>query len=459
MALVLLESGVSVSGSDRVLSPQAERVRQAGGKVYLGHHPENIHGAELVVRSSAVPDDHIEVVAARKANIQVLKRADFLPQLTLGKRVIAVAGTHGKTTTTAMIAWLLTVLGIDPTFMIGGVSQNLGTNAHAGKDDIFVVEADEYDRMFLGLSPSMAVITNIEFDHPDCYPTPLDFFEAFMQFGGRLVSGGLFLVCGDDPGAVQFGQEMLAQGYQALFYSVGNILHEYQAQGKHRNQKGGYDFTLLCRAPNRYNMPVQVSLQVPGEHNIRNALAALAVTDQLGLPVLQAARALGEFQGAARRFEIFAEVGGITLVDDYAHHPSEVRATLAAAEARFPGRPIWAVWQPHTYSRSRTLLPDFSGAFGHADHLIVLPIYAAREQQPMDGFSAHDIVKAIMHSDVRYYASIEETCEYLMNNFEPGAVVLVLSAGDADELTKLLNAELLMRRGAQDANMDIANRV
>ena len=207
IAQVLLESGIEVSGSDRQLSPLTQRLEAAGARVSLGHNPENIGQADLVVRSSAIPDDNPEVQAALARGIPVLKRADFLGRLTAGKQTLAVAGTHGKTTTTAMLAWLLSAIGLDPSYIIGGLSLNLMTNAHSGLGPYFVIEADEYDRMFLGLDPWIAVVTNIEHDHPDCYPTPEDFYQGFREFAGRIVENGTLVVHADDPGAMRLGQD------------------------------------------------------------------------------------------------------------------------------------------------------------------------------------------------------------------------------------------------------------
>jgi len=384
IATVLLERGLEVSGSDRQSSPQTQRLQAAGAQVMIGHRAENVRGADLIVRSSAVKDDNPEVLAARKLGIPTLKRADFLVRLINGRQSIGVAGAHGKTTTTAMIAWMLTALGLDPSFVIGGASANLGTNAHAGAGQYFVIEADEYDRMFLGLQPAIAVVTNIEHDHPDCYPTADEFYAAFRQFARQVQPGGALIACGQDAGARRLMDEIVAGKPESqplcriISYGVGSGF-DYSAVDLRDNRTGGLDCKV--KTPGQ---PVELSLQVPGEHNVRNALATLAVAGCLELSRQDAARALSEIRGAGRRVDVRGEVDGITLVDDYAHHPTEIRATLAAARRRFAGRRVWAVWQPHTYSRTRTLQDDFVAAFDDADRILVTDVYPAREPAPAE---------------------------------------------------------------------------
>ncbi len=429
IALVLLESGYQVSGSDRQISPLAQRVEAAGGRVFSGHASEHIRGADLVVRSSAIPDDNPEVQAAIQAGVPVLKRADFLGRLMEGKTSIAVAGTHGKTTTTAMIAWLLTALEQDPSYIIGGVSANLSSNAHAGKGPAFVIEADEYDHMFLGLSPDLAVVTNIEHDHPDCFPTPESFYEAFVEFSGLLTEEGTLLAGIDDPGAAKLAAQAGRKDQKVLGYGLKSPQAEYRALQPEINIWGGMSFEAVCPSASQ-----MVDLLVPGLHNVNNALAALAVIDCLGLPLQEAAQALGEYQGTDRRFEVYAQVSGVTLVDDYAHHPTEIRATLEAARIRYNDRRIWAVWQPHTFSRTRTLLKEFAASFEHADQVLITDIFPSREAPPEDGFSAQDVAAVVDHAQARYSGSIDQTAQVLSESLEPGDVVLVLSAGDANQI-------------------------
>jgi UDP-N-acetylmuramate--alanine ligase len=430
IARLLLEMGYPVTGSDRVLSPLANSLQEAGARVFRGHDAQNVQGAGLVIRSSAIPDDNPEVQAAIAAGLQVLKRADILGQLMEGQTGVAVAGTHGKTTTTAMIAWMLTALGQDPSYIIGSIAVNLGTNAHAGKGEAFVIEADEYDNMFLGLQPTIAVVTNIEHDHPDCFPTAEDYFSAFLAFVGRLPPTGLLLACGDDPGAARLLAESKSSGKRRLAYGLAGVHTAYIAHYVIPNQCGGFDAQLAI-----HNQVVPLSLQVPGIHNVYNALASVAVADLLGLDAVRAAEALGEYRGSDRRFQVRAEPGGVTVIDDYAHHPTEIRATLAAARVRYPGRKIWAVWQPHTYSRTRALLNDFAASFIDADHVIVTEVYAAREAAPEDGFSAQQVVAAMCYPDVHFTSNLFDATVLLLTYLQPGDVLLVLSAGDADQIS------------------------
>lgn len=438
IAKVLLESGYRVSGSDRQYSPLAQSVEAAGAQFYLGHRSENIAGADIVVRSSAVPDDNIEVQAAISQGIAVLKRAAFLGRLLAGKEGIAVAGTHGKTTTTAMIAWMLTELGLDPTFIVGGTITGLETNARAGKGQYFVIEADEYDRMFLGLNPKIAVVTNVEHDHPDCYPTPEDFYSAFRDFVARLVPCGSLLACGDHADTAQVLSVAKQNQNPTFTYGIRNPQNQYLAEDIRSDpEQGGYHFTLNRGGEKTINL----TLQVPGLHNVQNAVAALAASDLLGLPQAESARALESFRGTGRRFEMVGEAQGVTVISDYAHHPTEIQATLSAARSRYPAREIWAVWQPHTYSRTKLMMKSFADSFQDAHHLLVTEVYPSRE--PIDpDFSSKQIVDAIHDPRASYVSSLGEAVDYLSAHLKSGDVLIVMSAGDADQvctqvLTKL----------------------
>ena len=436
IARLLKESGYTVTGSDRAVSTFTTDLQAAGITVYIGHHPHNIEDADWVVRSSAIPDDNPEVVAAQNAKIPVYKRADFLGKWMEDRTGIAVAGTHGKTTTTAMIAFTLSELGRDPSFIVGGVMNNYGVNARAGKGAPFVIEADEYDRMFLGLKPRIEVITNLEHDHPDCYPTFEDMVAAFESFISLLPNDGTLIASIEDQGASSLMNRARRLGRHVIAYTLRaddtiKAQHWLQARNIKANERGGFDFEGLVNIGTMDS--VRVSLQVPGEHNVRNALAALAVISVLGLSIRGAGIALGKFTGTARRFEVKGKKNSITVIDDYAHHPTEIRATLAAARARYPNQRVWAVWQPHTYSRTKALFQDFSRAFNDADEVIVTEIYAARESK--QEFSSAEVVSAMSHPSVRYLASLKETTEYLLAHLRKQDVLLVLSAGDADQVS------------------------
>ena len=424
IARVLVEQGAQVSGSDLVLSPVAEALARDGARVFVGHRAENVAGAEMVVVSSAVPASNVELQAARAAGIPVWKRPAFLARMMEGRLGIAVAGTHGKTTTTAMVASVLLEAGLDPTFIVGGVIAGLDTNARAGGEPFFLIEADEYDRTFLSLRPTVAVVTNVEHDHPDCYPTFADFRAAFEEFVALVPPEGLLVVCWDDPVARELGQQRRAVGAAVTFFGLGDGA-EMRAEEVRPNFAGGTDFLAMRGA----RMLGLVRLRVPGAHNASNAMAALAVADFFDVSVRVAREALRGFRGVGRRFEVKGEAGGVVVVDDYAHHPTEIRATLQAARERFPGRPLWAVWQPHTYSRTVTLLEEFTQAFDEADHVIILPVYAARETDTL-GVSSADVVAAMEHPDARCARSRDEAVVWLGTELGPDAVVLTLGAGD-----------------------------
>ena len=437
IARVLLESGYTVSGSDMQESWLGQAVQAAGAQVFVGHAAENIRGADLVVRSSAIPDSNVEVQAAYQQGLPVFKRADFLGRLMANQQGIAVAGTHGKTTTTAMIAWMLSALGQDPSFIVGGVVSNLRTNAHAGAGAVFVIEADEYDRMFLGLQPQIAVITNVEHDHPDIYPTPQDYLEAFRDFAGCLNPEGLLLLCADDPGALELQDTADKNDLRTLTYGIRNPEADYKAVHLRSIAGEGYTFKISWEGQSL----AEIALQIPGEHNVLNALAALVIAHQLGLPLDAAAQALSEFRGTGRRFEVLGEADGVTIIDDYGHHPTEIRATLAAASARYPGRDLWVVWQPHTYSRTKMLFDEFAASFTAAQHVVVTEVYRSRE--PLDAnFSAQSVVQAMRHKDAHFVPTLPEVTRFLLARLKPGDVLLVFSAGDADQISAQILASL-----------------
>ena len=442
IARLLLERGYEVSGSDQALSVWAQDLIAQGAKVYIGHQAEQISGADLIIRSSAIPESNIEVRAAREKGIPVFKRHEFLGQLLTFHTGIAVAGTHGKTTTTAMIAFVLTALGNDPSYIIGGTAKDLGGNAHSGTGPAFVIEADEYDHMFLGLHPDVMVITNLEHDHPDCYPTPVEYRQAFKDFVGNLRDDGTLLACQDDANAAALVQE-IQPGRTALTYGLDKTAN-YRAENLVPNNAGGFTFEARFYLENK---PVQMlgtaSLQVPGVHNVQNALAALAVAHQTGLDAGHAAQTLSGFTGTGRRFDILGEAYGVTIIDDYAHHPTEIKATLAAARNRYPDRRLWAVWQPHTYSRTQMLMEDFINAFDDADKVIVTEIYASREK--IRDFSSRTVVEKMSHPDAVYMPTLKDAAHWIIDHIRSGDVLLVLSAGDATEISTQVLANLQER--------------
>ncbi len=439
IARVLVERGETVSGSDQTKSAFAEALEALGVTIHYGHAPENITGADLVVATSAVGDDNPEIAAARRSGVRVLRRQEFLGELTSGFQAVAIAGTHGKTTTTGLIAWILDQAGLAPSFIVGGLIGDFGTNARAGAGKVFVIEADEYDRAFLGLRPSVAVVTNVEYDHPDSYTTVEAYRRAFAEFAGLVTD--LLVVCQDDPVA----SKLASAGAARVTYGVDQAA-DWRAEDVRGNAAGGDDFLVLRHG----ELLGLVRNRLPGLHNVRNTVAALAVADHMGVSFSQAREAVTEFRGVGRRFEVVGEVAGVTVVDDYAHHPSEIRATLAAARERFPHAEIWAVFQPHTYSRTRALMSEFAAAFGGADHVIVTDIFASREK-PDATTRSEELVSKMKHPDVRQIHTLDAVVQDLLARVRPGAVVVTLTAGDANRIgTGLLAGLGAKREGGSD---------
>ncbi|MBI5651697.1 MAG: UDP-N-acetylmuramate--L-alanine ligase [Chloroflexi bacterium] len=434
IARVLIARGVLVSGSDQIASPLTDELAQLGAKIFIGHRAENIGDVDLVLVTSAAPDDNPEIIAARARGIRVARRNDFFPELTEGKTTIAIAGTHGKTTTTGMIAVILAEAGYDPDAIIGGVIPEFNGNARAGNGRYFVIEADEYDRAFLGLRPTISVVTNIEFDHPDKFHDLEDVTRAFREFIARAPVYGLVVGCGD---AERVAQELPNARARTLRYGF-DVENDWSASALRPNAEGGNDFTVWQRGERIGDF----RLKIPGKHNVLNALAAIAVAHDVGVDLNAVRQTLRHFRGAARRFEVKPAVRGVTLVDDYAHHPTEIRATLSAARERFRGRAIWAVFQPHTYSRTHALLDEFANAFERADHVIITEIFAARERESL-GITGAQIVARMKHRDARFIANLDECAALLESHLRAGDVLITLGAGDVNRV----GAQIAMRLG------------
>lgn len=431
IARVLLQSGYKVSGSDKEYSKLARAVEADGAIVYVGHHPDQISGADIIVRSSAIPEDNIEVVEAMRLGIPVLKRSDFLGDLMKKHVSIAVAGTHGKTTTTSMISWLLMKLNLDPSFIVGGVVSNLGINARAGNGPHFVIEADEYDRMFHGLNPDIAVITNVEHDHPDMFKTESEFFDAFSGFIDRIKPGGTLIIWSGTKNIERWKSQAKDRGLRIATYGFEGTETDYQLKTMAAAIESENHFRV--EGPNRFVQ--EIKLILPGEHNALNATAALLIVKLLGLSSEAAGQALSEFIGSGRRFDVRGEIAGITVIDDYAHHPTEIKATLSACRSRFPDQEIWAVWQPHTYSRTLTFYNEFMSAFADADHVYITPVYAARESKP-EGFSDEQLARDLIHSRAYYGETFHQITNEITEGIKSKAVLIVFSAGDAIKISQ-----------------------
>ncbi|MBN1483502.1 MAG: UDP-N-acetylmuramate--L-alanine ligase [Chloroflexia bacterium] len=430
IARLLLERGHAVSGSDLRDSAGLRQLEAQGARVFVGHAAGHVQGADVVVASSAVPPDNPELAEVRRLSLPLWHRGQMLRCLTGGRRCLAIAGTHGKTTTTAMLVLLLRAAGLDCSFIIGGDLPILGGNGHAGADRRFVLEADEYDHTFLALQPEVAVVTNVEWDHVDCYPDEAAVRQAFAAFIEQVSPEGTVLLCRDDPGAWGLSRPaapVLGYGLApGATWGVGDVLLEPQ----------GSTFTVLRegQALGRFR------LAQPGRHNVANALAALAVAAEEGLDLAEIGGILESFSGVQRRFQYLGLAQGIRVVDDYAHHPSEVRATLEAARQRFPGRRLVAVFQPHTYSRTRIFAAAFAGALSQADEVLVTGVYAAREIDPGDVSGA--LVAEQISVPADYVATLDQALSWLLERLCSGDVVLTLGAGDITGLGPRLLSRL-----------------
>lgn len=438
IANVLLGQGYVVSGSDEQENERTHALSEAGAAIFFGHNSNHIEGAEVVLISSAIPSDNPESVSALSAGIPVMKRAEFLGLLMKDAFGIAVAGSHGKTTTTGMLAQIMLEAGLDPTIIVGGNLPSIGVNGRAGAGKYFLIEADEYDYMFLGLRPHLAIVTNIEYDHPDIFETRSDYMKAFEAFLQLLPRDGRLVACSDDSGALELANKAEVSGIKVDRYGLEEA--KWRAVDLRLNQLGGMDFLV----ENGADYAGVVRLRVPGVHNVRNAMAAIVVASGLNIKIDVVRRALANFGGIGRRFQIVGEVGDVMAVDDYAHHPTEIQVTLAAARQRFPGRRIWAVWQPHTFSRTEKLLDDFANSFVEADRVVVLDIYQSREKDP-NNFSVADVLKKMNHRDVHHVAEILDAAEYIMDRVIPGDVIITLTAGDGNLVGRAVLAGLTDR--------------
>jgi len=422
VARLLMARGDTVSGSDRGEWPLAAALAADGATVATAFDAKNVAGADVVVRSSAYGDANPEIAAARAAGIPVWKREDAWRELGRGKRVVAVAGTHGKSTTTALAWTALRAGGLDPSLICGAVLRDLGTNAYAGRDDVLVIEADEYDRAFLSLEPEIAIVTNIEHDHIDVFPTHDDVKEAFARFTSRIVPGGWLVACADDPGAAALagrGNEDLAGRQVATYGMAPDATYRVVelAQGA-----DGVSFDLA----GSFGPPIPVSLRLAGAHNARNAAGALAAADALGIPATAAAKSFATFNGTERRLEELGSARGITVVDDYAHHPTEIRASIEAVRARTKGRVI-VLFQPHTPSRLQAFFDDFAAALRTADDRLVAETFASARETADSRAGAKALAA---RAGGAYVVDAEAAARALAERARPGDLVLVLGAGD-----------------------------
>ena len=441
IAEVLLNLGYRVSGSDLRNSAATQRLTSLGAKIFEGHRSENLAGAEVVVTSSAISPENPEVVDAHRLHVPVIQRAEMLAELMRLKYGIAVAGMHGKTTTTSMVAAVLAAGGLDPTVVVGGRVDAMGSNARLGKSQYLVAEADESDRSFLKLSPILSVVTNIDREHMDCYRNMRDVKKTFLEFMDRVPFYGMVVACNDDP-------------------LLRRLLPQVQRRIITYGTRRGSDFLITVESPgtaprneaqpvSRFRVNYQrkdlgeFALHVPGLHNILNATAAIAVGVGLDIPTEAISTALEQFRGVDRRFQLRGRIAGVSVIDDYGHHPTEIKATLAAAR-QCGFRKIHVIFQPHRYTRTRDLMEEFTTAFGDSDSLLVLEIYAASEK-PIEGISGEVLARNIREKggrDAEYATSFPEAARAAARIAGDGDMILTLGAGSVSQLGPMVLEEL-----------------
>lgn len=426
IAEILASAGVAVSGCDARSSAATELLTRRGISVSIGHDPSHLDGVEMIIVTAAVKGAHPEIDAAEARGIRIVKRAEALGALVNAKRAIGVSGTHGKTTTSAMVSVILEHAGLDPTVLVGGMVRNLKTNARTGQGELLVVEADEYARTFHHLHPEVAIVTNIEADHLEYYGSFEAILEAFRIYLQGVKPGGVIIGCYDDAQVRQVLRELPPEAPPVVTYGL--------------NAGAGLRATNLCFDGEGASFEIagvgSFRLLVPGEHNVRNALAAIATGLHLGITPDRIAAGLSTFLGVDRRFQVLGRYAGAIVVDDYAHHPTEIRATLQAARAGYPGRRIVALFQPHLFSRTRDFALDFAAALALADVPLVAPVYAAREE-PVDGVTARliaDATEGIEYLDLGNAGLVEE----LRGRLEANDLFIVMGAGDVHEIAEAL---------------------
>ncbi len=435
--ILLQATPLEISGCDLARSEVTERLERLGARIAIGHDPAHVESADLVVISSAVSESNAEVAAARERGIPVIRRAEMLGEIMRLKQGVAVAGTHGKTTTTSLTGMVLTEAGFDPTIVVGGQVHILGTNARLGRGEYLVAEADEFDRSFLELTPVVAVITNVEADHLDTYKDLGEIHEAFAAFANRVPFFGAVIACADDPGV----REILPRiKRRAVTYGFSP-----DADLSARDVKLDASGTCFDVWNGEQGRLGAVRLRLAGRHNVANALAAVAAGRELLVPFDTIARALSAFTGVVRRFELKGERAGVLVVDDYAHHPTEIRATLAAARQVYPDRRIVALFQPHLFSRTRDFTGEFGAALAAADMNIVMDVYPSREA-PIPGITGElvaDAARRIGPGPVIYSHEKKEVVDTLERTLAPGDLLLTLGAGDVVKF-----GEEYLKRGA-----------
>ena len=433
LAEILLEKGCKVSGSDLKLSGLTERLQKNGAVIYQGHAPQNVHGADLIVYTAAVKDDNVEMMEAKKQQIPVMDRATLLGQIMETYRhAIGIAGTHGKTTTTSIIAVMMYRANLDPTILVGGELDEIGGNVHTGKSEIFITESCEYMDSFLKFYPKIAIILNIEKDHLDYFKDINHIYSSFLKYARRVPEWGTVIGCGDDPLVRKLMEEV---NCNVISYGIDRPA-DWTASRIIYNQKGGGSSFYV---ENKGRELGEFTIKLPGKHNIYNALASIAACDLMGLTKEQMKKTLSEYGGIHRRFEIKGRTGKKAIViDDYAHHPSEVKATINAAK-NYPHNRIWCVFQPHTYTRTKELFNEFTDAFSGVDRLILADIYAAREKDP-GNINSKMLAEAIAEKGMNsiYMSGFEEIAAYLNEHSKQDDLIITMGAGDVYKIGDML---------------------
>ncbi len=445
IAEVLLNLGYKISGSDLKTSAVTQRLASLGATIHDGHAPSNVASVDVVVTSSAVSNDNPEVTEARRLHIPVIPRAEMLAELMRLKYGIAVAGMHGKTTTTSMVAAVLAAGGLDPTVVVGGRVDALGSNARLGKSHYLVAEADESDRSFLKLSPILAVVTNIDREHMDCYRDMRDVRRTFLEFMEKVPFYGMVVGCNDDP----ILERLLPRVHRRVM-TYGTALGSDFLIRITSTTPGNRVPRSQFRVAYKEKDLGEFTLHVPGTHNVLNAAAAIAVGTALDIPSDQIRAGLDQFRGVDRRFQIRGQAAGVTVIDDYGHHPTEIRATLAAARQCGFQR-VHVIFQPHRYTRTRDLMDDFTTAFADADSIFVLDIYAASEK-PIEGITAEILARQIAekgHREAIHIASFVEASAAIAALAQPGDMILTLGAGNVSQL-----GPIILERLEQKALLD-----
>ena len=430
IARIMLSAGLQVSGSDAKESAITQALSVMGAKIFVGHDAAHLSGVDAVIYSGAISFANPELSRARDLAIPILTRAQALALLMDGKRSVAVAGTHGKTTTTSMLTVALQQAGADPSFAIGGLINSSGVNAHLGSGDIFVAEADESDGSFIAYKPYGAIVTNLELDHVDHFATLEDVYSIFLEFVGTIRSGGFLVLCIDDPGVKELRKRISRNDISIITYGLSES--DYQISRMTLEPSGSF-----ARISKNGALLPELVLNVPGEHNVLNATAALAAALALNIHVSEVLDGLKGFTGSRRRFERKGEVNGIEVVDDYGHHPTEITVTLKTARKYTQDGRTIVIFQPHRYSRTQAFAPEFAAALELADLAYVLDIYAASEA-PIPGVTSQLITNASKTGTVHYVPSMLGSLEKVVEVAAPGDLIITLGAGDVNSLAPVI---------------------